>query len=86
MRDDNYNDDDDNHDTVVAVPQTELVAIRFWLRNIYGFLFPSFRSPVFEIYMGSYSPRFLLAPYHEGSHPSSNAHIPYAYTLARTVP
>jgi len=46
MRDDNYDDDDDDHDTMVIVPQTELVAIRFWLRNIYGFPFPSFRSPV----------------------------------------
>ena len=39
MGDDDY--DDDDHDTVIIVPQTELVAIRFWLRYmyIYGFLF-----------------------------------------------
>ena len=49
MGDDDY-DDDDDHDTVIIVPQTELVAIRFWLRYIYihiyiyGFLFRSFRS------------------------------------------
>ena len=44
MGDDDY--DDDDHDTVILVPQTELVAIRFWLRYIYiyGFLFRSFRS------------------------------------------
>ena len=47
MGDDDY-DDDDDHDAVIIVPQTELVAIRFWLRYIYtyiyGFLFRSFRS------------------------------------------
>ena len=34
MGDDDY-DDDDGHDTVIIVPQTELVAIRFWLRYIW---------------------------------------------------
>ena len=33
MGDDDY--DDDDHDAVIIVPQTELVAIRFWLRYIY---------------------------------------------------